>query len=67
VKTVAVVADNLMTLASRLTDVATAHPGAQVTRSQVGNLSILDADRRYIGWADVLTGEVNMIAGEEPS
>lgn len=54
----------LHALADRLSVLLERHPDATVVRSRVGNLSILDVSGKYIGWADVITGEVQMIAGE---
>lgn len=54
----------LRALADGLSVLLERHPDAMVIRSRVGNLSILDARGKYIGWADVITGEVQMIAGE---
>lgn len=54
----------LRALADGLSALLERHPDATVVRSRVGNLSILDAAGKYIGWADVITGEVQMIARE---
>ena len=56
----------LRRLANALDGVLVRHPNATVVRSRVGNLSILDDHQRYIGWADILIGEVVLIAGEAP-
>lgn len=46
-------------LSIRMAELSERFPGATVVRSQVGNLSII-ADDRYVGWIDVLTGEVEI-------
>lgn len=48
-------------LPQRLLDhVAEQYPGAYVVRNEVGNLAVLSADGTYIGYIDVLSGEVEV-------
>lgn len=47
-------------LSVSLTRLAATHPDAALTRSEVGNLSIVDTAGAYIGWADTLTGQVHL-------
>lgn len=54
----------LSALALRFADVAREHPGSTIVRAQNGNLSIFDADGKYIGFADVIHGNLRMIAGK---
>lgn len=43
---------------TQLRDIAHEHPHAEVARNSVGNLTITTADGAYLGYIDVLTGEV---------
>jgi hypothetical protein len=56
--TLAELADGYEGLPAKMRDVAIRFPGARVVRNQVGNLAILSADGEYVGWIDVLMGEV---------
>jgi hypothetical protein len=51
---------------ARIAEWLTAHPGHRVTRSRVRNLSLLDADGVYVGWADPLTGDTGDYGAGEP-
>lgn len=46
----------LLTAAQEVIDYAT---DAELIKNEVGNLSIVDPDRGYIGFVDLRTGEVN--------
>jgi hypothetical protein len=47
-------------LPALLDHIAEQYPGAHVVRNDVGNLAVLSRDGTYIGFIDVLTGEVDV-------
>ena len=53
-------ADRYERLPGLLRRVAEQYPGARVVRNDVGNLAVVTADGTYIGYIDVLSGEVDV-------
>ena len=58
--TVRQLANRYERLPALLDHVAEQYPGARVVRNEVGNLAVLTRDGTYIGYIDVLTGEVEV-------
>lgn len=55
---IADLADRYESVSADLRDLARANPGAHVVRNDVGNLAVVTAGGTYLGYIDVLTGEV---------
>lgn len=50
--------DAYLTLPEQLNEVLRRWPEAKVIRNDVGNLAIISEHDQYVGYIDVLTGEV---------
>jgi hypothetical protein len=53
-------ADRYERVPAQLRDLVEQYPGARAIRNDVGNLAILTAGGTYLGWIDVLTGDVHI-------